>query len=229
MERYYFSCSKFSHPSYSLITFSPLVSHAFSFISTLFLFFFFPVTAHYPYVVNIFPVIHLHPDSLITYSPVLCIIILNFLPGIVSWGTNPRPPVIVLLLFFLLISINKVVLCLPERVGIEISLRWCREESRCQHRLLGCNTFHRWLECRLHGVLFFRSWWEWTEQKISEIKGEHYCLSQKGWTEILSFYEFSMIPTYIIYDKREVLRYKPTLFMGVKNINLWINNLLNKE
>ena len=67
------------------------------------------------------------------------------------------------------------------------------------------------------------------EQKISEIKGEHYCLSQKGWTEILSFYEFSMIPTYIIYDKREVLRYKPTLFMGVKNINLWINNLLNEE
>lgn len=38
-----------------------------------------------------------------------------------------------------------------------------------------------------------------------------------------------MIPTYIIYDKKEVLRYKPTLFMGVKNINLWINNLLNEE
>ncbi|WP_165045631.1 TlpA disulfide reductase family protein [Dysgonomonas sp. ZJ709] len=70
-----------------------------------------------------------------------------------------------------------------------------------------------------------RTW----QQKISEMKGEHYYLSSKEWDEVLDQFGFSSIPTYLIYNKEGELKHKSTPFMGAKNMKEWIDELLQDK
>ena len=64
------------------------------------------------------------------------------------------------------------------------------------------------------------------EQKISEIHGEHYYLTQKEWDSLNKIYDFTGIPHYLIFDKSGKLKYNYQAFMGVENMRKWIKESL---
>lgn len=67
------------------------------------------------------------------------------------------------------------------------------------------------------------------ERKLAEIGGEHYYLDENDWNHLLDSLEFTGIPTYLIYDVNGILKRKNTAFMGVKNMEKWIEELLKKQ
>ena len=52
------------------------------------------------------------------------------------------------------------------------------------------------------------------EKKIQGIGGEHYYLSEKQWVCILDHFDFSGIPTYLLFDKSGSLKKKVTAYPG---------------
>ncbi len=60
------------------------------------------------------------------------------------------------------------------------------------------------------------------EQKISEIHGEHYYLTEKEWSSLNKIYDFTGIPHYLIFDKSGKLKYNYQAFMGVENMKKWL-------
>jgi thiol-disulfide isomerase/thioredoxin len=64
------------------------------------------------------------------------------------------------------------------------------------------------------------------EQKISEIHGEHYYLTEKQWSYLNNIYDFTGIPHYLIFDKSGKLKYNYQAFMGVENMRKWIKETL---
>ena len=64
------------------------------------------------------------------------------------------------------------------------------------------------------------------EQKISEIHGDHYYLTNDDWKIIKEKYNFTGIPHYLIFDKNGRLKQNYKSFMGNKNMRIWISELL---
>jgi thiol-disulfide isomerase/thioredoxin len=64
------------------------------------------------------------------------------------------------------------------------------------------------------------------EQKISEIHGEHYYLTQKEWDSLNKIYDITGIPHYLIFDISGKLKYNYHAFMGVENMRKWIKESL---
>lgn len=64
------------------------------------------------------------------------------------------------------------------------------------------------------------------EQKISEIHGDHYYITEDDWKIINKQYNFSGIPHYLIFDKSGQLQQNCKSFMGNKNMRRWISELL---
>ncbi|GAB6121051.1 TlpA disulfide reductase family protein [Dysgonomonas termitidis] len=67
-----------------------------------------------------------------------------------------------------------------------------------------------------------RSTWE---EKIPEIGGEHYYITDEEWGAILEQFDFEAIPTYLIFDKNGKLKRKSISFMGTQNMKAWIEEL----
>lgn len=63
------------------------------------------------------------------------------------------------------------------------------------------------------------------EEKIPQIGGEHFYLTDETWDYILEQYDFSGIPTYLIFDKEGKLKRKSVSFMGVEKMREWIEEL----
>ncbi|MDR2148466.1 MAG: TlpA family protein disulfide reductase [Tannerella sp.] len=66
------------------------------------------------------------------------------------------------------------------------------------------------------------------EQKISDIKGDHYRLSLSEFNKLLDDFGFSHIPSYLIFNKDGILKYKNTPFMGVEKMKMWLNELVQE-
>lgn len=66
------------------------------------------------------------------------------------------------------------------------------------------------------------------EEKIIGIGDEHYYLTDAQWNYMMKHFEFKYIPSYLLYDKNGVIRYKFSAFPGNKAIKQMINNLLNE-
>ena len=64
------------------------------------------------------------------------------------------------------------------------------------------------------------------EQKLPDIGGEHYYLNNDTWDIISDQLEFDGIPAYFIYDKDGLMKHKNISFMGVENMQSWIEELL---
>ncbi|MDO9581462.1 MAG: hypothetical protein Q7J06_13020 [Bacteroidales bacterium] len=60
------------------------------------------------------------------------------------------------------------------------------------------------------------------EQKIAEIHGEHYYLTERQWSHLSKIYSFTGIPHYLIFDKRGALKHNHTAFMGVDTMRKWL-------
>jgi thiol-disulfide isomerase/thioredoxin len=60
------------------------------------------------------------------------------------------------------------------------------------------------------------------EQKISEIQGEQYYLTEKEWSSLTNIYDFTGIPHYLIFDKNGKLKHNHQAFMGVENMKKWL-------
>jgi thiol-disulfide isomerase/thioredoxin len=64
------------------------------------------------------------------------------------------------------------------------------------------------------------------EEKIKGIGNEHYYLSEPQWEYIMDNFEFEYIPSYLLYDKKGVLKNKFTGFSGNEKVKGMINGLL---
>ena len=64
------------------------------------------------------------------------------------------------------------------------------------------------------------------EQKIYEISGEQYYLTEKEMNSVNKIYNFTAIPHYLIFDKNGVLKYSHESFMGNENMRKWIEESL---
>jgi len=64
------------------------------------------------------------------------------------------------------------------------------------------------------------------EQKIYEISGEQYYLTEKEMNSINKKYNFTAIPHYLIFDKNGELKYSHESFMGNENMRKWIQESL---
>jgi len=64
------------------------------------------------------------------------------------------------------------------------------------------------------------------EQKIYEISGEQYYLTEKEMNSVNKKYDFTAIPHYLIFDKNGVLKYSHESFMGNENMRKWIQESL---
>jgi thiol-disulfide isomerase/thioredoxin len=63
------------------------------------------------------------------------------------------------------------------------------------------------------------------EEKIPQIGGEHFYLTDEAWDYILEQFDFEGIPTYLIFDKEGKLKRKSVSFMGVEKMREWIEEL----
>jgi thiol-disulfide isomerase/thioredoxin len=64
------------------------------------------------------------------------------------------------------------------------------------------------------------------EQKIFEIKGEQYYLTQKAMSYVYKRYDFTTVPHYLIFDKSGTLKHNNGHLMGNENMRKWIQELL---
>lgn len=64
------------------------------------------------------------------------------------------------------------------------------------------------------------------EEKIKGIGGEHYYLSTSQWEYVMKHFGFEYIPSYLLYDKNEELKYKFTAFPGSEKVKVMIDGLL---
>lgn len=64
------------------------------------------------------------------------------------------------------------------------------------------------------------------EERVKGMDGEHYYLTSEEWNYILDNTKFSSIPTYIIYDKNGVQKYKSEGFPGAEKLKNEIETLL---
>lgn len=64
------------------------------------------------------------------------------------------------------------------------------------------------------------------EERVRGMDGEHYYLTSEEWNYILDNTKFSSIPTYIIYDKNGVQKYKSEGFPGAEKLKNEIETLL---
>jgi thiol-disulfide isomerase/thioredoxin len=62
--------------------------------------------------------------------------------------------------------------------------------------------------------------------KIKNIQGEHYYLNKKDWDYILDSFQFSGIPTYLLYDANGVMKNKVTAYPGTEKMGKMIIRLL---
>lgn len=67
-----------------------------------------------------------------------------------------------------------------------------------------------------------KSW----EQKIYEIGGEQYYVTNAEWNYLIHKFNFGGIPHYLIYDKKGALKYNHNTFMGNENMRKWIEESL---
>jgi len=63
------------------------------------------------------------------------------------------------------------------------------------------------------------------EQRIYEIGGEQYYVTNEEWSNLTKTFKFDGIPHYLIYDKNGVLKYNGS-FMGNDSMRKWIEELL---
>ncbi|WP_419033216.1 TlpA family protein disulfide reductase [Dysgonomonas gadei] len=63
------------------------------------------------------------------------------------------------------------------------------------------------------------------EEKIPQIGGEHFYLTDEAWDYILEQFDFEGIPTYLIFDKEGKLKRKSVSFMGIEKMREWIEEL----
>ena len=73
------------------------------------------------------------------------------------------------------------------------------------------------------GTLSPRKDWD---QKVYEIGGEQYYVTEKEWEYLNKAFNFDGIPHYLIYDKNGMLKYNYHTFMGNENMKKWIGELL---
>ena len=61
---------------------------------------------------------------------------------------------------------------------------------------------------------------------VADIEGEHYYWEREEWNYFSNKFQFDGIPAYLIYDKEGNLKRKQIGFMGVENMQKWIEELL---
>ncbi len=64
------------------------------------------------------------------------------------------------------------------------------------------------------------------KEKIKNIGGEHYYLTQEEWEYMMDYFGFTGIPTYLFFDKNGVLKNKIIGYSGTGNMKKTIENLL---
>ncbi len=64
------------------------------------------------------------------------------------------------------------------------------------------------------------------EQKVYEIKGEQYYITQKAMSYLYKKYDFTTIPHYLIYDRNGHLKYNHKGYMGNEAMRKWIEESL---
>jgi len=62
------------------------------------------------------------------------------------------------------------------------------------------------------------------KEKIKEIGGEHYYLSDEVWRFLMNSYGFTAIPSYLIIDKEGKINHKFTGFPGEDNMKIRLEN-----
>ena len=63
-------------------------------------------------------------------------------------------------------------------------------------------------------------------EKIKDIGGHHYYLTDEQWDYLLDSFNFSGIPTYMIYDRSGRQKHIHTAFMGTEQLKQWLTELL---
>ncbi len=66
-------------------------------------------------------------------------------------------------------------------------------------------------------------------EKIHQIGGYHYYLTQEQWEYIMDQQGFSAIPTYFFYDRSGDLQRRETGFSGVDKFRQWLNEVLSAK